>query len=82
MPVKPQKSLKSVPALETTGIGIARVGTAIWAVIAVVSLLWPNSPDGLSETAIAGTFLGVIGLLHLTRRAQKLGLEVQGRFPH
>ncbi len=81
MPVKPEKTLKSVPALETTGIGIARFGTAVWALIALISLIWQGSPTGLKETAIAGVFLGVIGLLHLTRRARKLGLEVQGRFP-
>ncbi len=81
MPVKPEKTLKSVPALETTGIGIARLGTVLWALIALIAAIWPNSPDGLVETASAGTFLGVIGLLHLTRRARKLGLEYQGRFP-
>ena len=81
MPVKPEKTLKSVPALETTGIGIARFGTAVWALIALISLSWQGSPTGLKETAIAGVFLGVIGLLHVTRRARKLGLEYQGRFP-
>lgn len=81
MPVKPQKALKPVPALETTGIGAARIGTALWAVLALISLAWPTSPDGLTQTAIAGFGLGVIGNLHLTRRARRLGLQVQGRFP-
>jgi hypothetical protein len=81
MPVNPQKALKPVPALETTGIGVARFGTAIWALLAVISWVWPNSPQGLTQVAIAGTFLGVIGLLHVTRRARKLGLAIQGRFP-
>jgi len=81
MPVNPQKSLKSVPALETTGIGVARFGTAVWAAIALISLIWQGSPTGLKETAFAGVFLGVIGLLHVTRRARKLGLEFHGRFP-
>lgn len=81
MPVKPEKPLKTVPALETTGIGIARFGTGIWALIAMVALFWPDSPDGLAQTAIAGTFLGIIGVLHVTRRARKLGLQTQGLFP-
>lgn len=81
MPVKPQKPLKPVPALETTGIGIARIGTGVWALIALVALVWQGSPDGLAETAIAGTGLGLIGILHVTRRARKLGLPARGRFP-
>ena len=81
MPVKPSKTLIKVPALETTGIGITRVGTAVWALVALISAVWQNSPAGLTQTAIAGLFLGVIGQFHLTRRARKLGLATQGRFP-
>lgn len=81
MPVKLKKSLKPVPALETTGIGAARIGTSVWAVILVVSAVWPESPDGLLYTALAGTVLGIIGQLHLARRAKKLGLAARGRFP-
>lgn len=81
MPVNPKKPLIPVPALETTGIGAARIGTAIWALILVVSAIWPNSSDGLHYTALAGTGLGIIGQLHLTRRAKKLQIAVQGRFP-
>ena len=81
MRVKPQKALKTVPALETTGIGLARVGTAVWAFLALCSMAWSTAPAGLVEVAVAGSCLGVIGLLHLTRRARKLGLAVQGRFP-
>jgi len=81
MPVKPQKALEPVPALETTGLGLARIGTTIWALMALISLAWSTAPEGMAEVAVAGAFLGVIGLLHLHRRARKLGLETQGRFP-
>ena len=81
MNVKPKKPLVPVPALETTGIGAARIGTAVWALILVGSAVYPEAPDGLHYTALAGTILGIIGQLHLARRARKLGLETQGRFP-
>ena len=81
MNVKPKKPLVPVPALETTGIGAARIGTVVWALILVGSAVYPDSADGLHYTALAGTALGIIGQFHLTRQARKLGLATQGRFP-
>lgn len=77
---KPQRT--QIPALETTGVGIAKVGTAVWFVVMVGSWL---AQETLQKTAFfelpqistAGFLLGLIGIRHVTRRARRLSLLAQ-----
>jgi len=82
MHVKPSKgpaARKEIPALEATGIGVAKVGTAVWFIIMVGAWLMRESLintafSELPQIATAGFILGLIGLRHVTRRARRLSL--------
>ena len=71
----PQRT--KIPALETTGIGVARAGTAVWFVVMVGSWL---SQETLKNTAFfelpqistAGFLLGLIGIRHVDRKSTRL----------
>ncbi len=74
------KSLKSIPRYETTGVAYARVGSAIWAFVALFSWTFQdfvrNDLFGglpvMPEVSLAGFLLGLLGLLHVSRRAHRL----------
>jgi hypothetical protein len=72
-------SAKPVPALATTGIRQGQIGTALWAVIALVAFVFPDFCEGiglpeLRQIAVAGVILGLIGTTHVTLRAKRLNL--------
>lgn len=79
-PAEPSSPKRQIPALETTGIGVAKVGTAVWAVV-MIAAWWMRETlqnTGLSELpqiSTAGFLLGLIGLRHVTRRARRLSLQ-------
>jgi hypothetical protein len=85
MHVKPDgasNSKRQIPALEATGIGVAKAGTAIWFVImlgawALRETVQNTGFSELPQIATAGFLLGLIGLRHVTRRARRLGLIPQ-----
>ena len=82
MHVKPSgkaRNLIPIPALEATGIGVAKSGTAIWFVLMVGSWIGRESLvntafSELPQISTAGFILGLIGLRHVTRRARRLSL--------
>ena len=70
---------KEIPALESTGIGVAKAGTAVWFIIMIAAWLGRESLINtaffeLPQIATAGFILGLIGLRHVTRRARRLSL--------
>jgi hypothetical protein len=77
------KSLKPIPLYETTGVAYARVGTVFWGFLATFSWLFQefvrNDLLGglkvLPEVSLAGFLLGLLGLLHVTRRARHIQVK-------
>ncbi len=75
--VRPERT--QIPALEATGIGVAKAGTVIWFVLMVGSWVGRESLvntafSELPQISTAGFILGLIGLRHVTRRARRLSL--------
>ena len=71
--------LTPIPAVINTGIREGKIGTASFAVVAVISFVFQDFCEGiglhnLREISVAGVILGIIGLAHVTRRAKKLNL--------
>lgn len=68
--------LKHLPALEVDAINVGRVGTAIWAVVAVCAWVFDLRFGGIwqefPEIATVGFGLGLIGWYHVSRRARIL----------
>jgi hypothetical protein len=63
--------------LETSDVTVVAIGTALWAVALALTLVLHErlSDAGNGDwvwVAAAGLFLGVIGLLHVRRRAARL----------
>jgi hypothetical protein len=77
--VTAKKPLQPLPPVTVTGIKVGYAGTAVWSIIAVISGVFPelSSQIGitqLTEISVAGAILGVIGTIHVTRRARRLNL--------
>lgn len=73
------KKRTQIPALESTGIGVAKAGTAVWFVIMLGAWGFRESLTNtafseLPQISTAGFILGLIGLRHVTRRARRLSL--------
>lgn len=74
------KSLKPIPKYETDGVAYARFGTLVWGVLATLSWVFQDFVrndllggfEVLPEVSLAGFLLGLVGLLHVTRRARRL----------
>ena len=71
--------LTPIPAVINTGIREGKIGTASFAVVAVISFVFHDFCEGiglynLQQISVAGVILGIIGLAHVTRRAKKLNL--------
>lgn len=68
--------LKHLPALEVDAINVGRIGTAIWAVVAVCTWVFDLRFGGIwqefPEIATVGFALGLIGWYHVSRRARIL----------
>ena len=63
--------------LETSDVKVVAIGTALWAIALALTLilhdrLADEGNDDWVWIAAAGTFLGVIGLWHVRRRAARL----------
>ena len=77
------KSLKPIPLYETTGVAYARVGTVFWGFLAIFSWLFQDFVRNdllgglkvLPEVSLAGFLLGLLGLLHVTRRARHIQVK-------
>lgn len=81
-PTNSSSQRKHIPALETTGEGIAKVGTAVWFALMVAGWLAQETLKNtafseLPQVATAGFLLGLIGIRHVTRRARRLSLQAQ-----
>ena len=76
MTSKPE--LKELPVLATNPLQIAKVGTAVWAIAALLAAVFQNqlAEAGINDAAqiaLAGVALGLIGQWFLTRRNRRLG---------
>ena len=81
------KSLKPIPRYETDGVAYARVGTLFWGCIAVFSWVLEDfvrndllgGLEVLPEVSLMGFALGLVGLLHVTRRARRIQAVDRGQ---
>ncbi len=76
MTSKPE--LKELPVLATDPLKIAKVGTVVWAIAALLAAVFQNqlAEAGISDAAqiaLAGVALGLIGQWFLIRRNRRLG---------
>ncbi len=66
--------LKKMPALEVDAINVGRIGTALWAIVAVAAWVFDLRFGGVwyefPEIATVGFLLGLIGWWHVSRRAR------------
>lgn len=74
------KSLKPIPRYETDGVAYARFGTFVWGLLATFSWIFQDfvrsdllgGLEVFPEVSLAGFLVGLIGLLHVTRRARRI----------
>ena len=70
---------KSLKPLQVTGITTVTIGTGIWAIALVISLVFRDrlAADGHGDwpqICAAGVLLGLLGYRYTTCRARRLGL--------
>jgi hypothetical protein len=74
--VAKEKQLKKLPALDVDAINVGRIGTALWAIVAIAAwvfdLRFGGVWDEFPEIATVGFVLGLIGWWHVSRRARIL----------